>query len=218
MLWRLDGLGNAPLEITVPMGKGPIPDGTIVHRTRRPIESTIVAGIPVTSVERTVLDLAWSLPSSVVEQAYDSALRKRLTTPVLMARQVSDFGTPGVRGVRKVVALLDDRRPGRPTGSPIESLLLNRMRKAGLDEPERQYAIVLSDGTVAVVDFAWPRPQKAVELDGLDAHASAKALEYDLVRQNLVMEASWQLRRFSGRAVKRNPDMIVTQIAEFLAS
>jgi very-short-patch-repair endonuclease len=76
----------------------------------------------------------------------------------------------------------------------------------------------LSDGTVAVVDFAWPRPQKAVELDGLDAHASAKALEYDLVRQNLVMEASWQLRRFSGRAVKRNPDMIVTQIAEFLAS
>lgn len=218
VLWGLDGVTNAPIEITVPMGKGPVPAGVIVHRTRRPIEPTVVRGIPVTSVERTILDLAWDLPPVIIEQAYDSALRRRLTTPLKMADCVSEKGTAGVRGVRKVVVLLDARRPGRPTGSPLESFLLNKMRRAGLEEPERQFAVILPDGTVAVLDFAWPRPRKAVEVDGLDAHGSARALEYDLARQNLLFEVRWQLRRFSGRMIRRQPDQIVAEIARFLAA
>lgn len=218
VLWGLDGFDRAPIEITVPMGKGPSPQRTIVHRTRRLIVATTVDAIPVTSIERTILDNAWSMPSTIVEQQYESGLRKRLTTPVRVADCVVDQGGFGVRGTNKVIRILDARRPGRPTGSPAETFLLTHLRRAGIDEPVRQHAVELSDQTVAVIDFASPCLCKGAEIDGLDAHASAQALEYDLIRQNLLFTAGWELRRYTARSVRRNPDQVVESIAEFLAA
>lgn len=39
-----------------------------------------------------------------------------------------------------------------------------------------------------------------------------------LVRQNLILESGWQLRRFSGRFVMRNPGLVIQEIAQFLAA
>jgi very-short-patch-repair endonuclease len=71
---------------------------------------------------------------------------------------------------------------------------------------------------VAVIDFAWPRRSKGVEVDGLEAHAAAQRLEDDLRRQNLLFEVQWQLRRFSGRQIMRHPDEVVGTIGRFLAA
>jgi very-short-patch-repair endonuclease len=218
VLWGLDGFATAPIEITVPMGKGPTPERAIVHRTRRPIEPVYVDAIPVTPVERTILDNAWSMPPSIVEQQYESGLRKRLTTPARLADCVVEQGGFGVRGANKIIRILDARRPGRPTGSPAETFLLTHLRRAGIEEPVRQYAVALSDQTVAVLDFAWPCLCKGVEIDGLDAHGSAQALEYDLIRQNLLFEASWELRRYAARSVRRHPEHVVESIARYLAA
>jgi very-short-patch-repair endonuclease len=216
MLWGLDGLSTRLLELTVPVGRGPVPVGVIVHRTRRPIPRAVVEGIPVTSVERTILDAACCLPPLVVETAFESAARRRLTTPQKMGICLAEQGGPGVRGRGVVVRLLDQRRPGRAAGSPAETHLLHRMRRAGVEEPVRQHPIPLPDGTVAVVDFAWPGRRKAVEVDGLDAHSSAQALDSDLKRQNLIMQTVWSLRRFSARMVRRHPDQVVEEIIRFI--
>jgi very-short-patch-repair endonuclease len=92
------------------------------------------------------------------------------------------------------------------------------MRRAGIEEPVRQYAVALADESVAVLDFAWPCLCKGVEIDGLDAHASAQSLEYDLIRQNLLFEAKWELRRYAARSVRRHPDSVVDSIARFLVA
>lgn len=92
------------------------------------------------------------------------------------------------------------------------------MRAAGIEEPERQFIVVLADGTIAILDFAWPRRLKAIEIDGLAAHSSARQLEEDLKRQNLLFELKWQLRRFSARTVLRQPELVAVEIARFLAS
>jgi very-short-patch-repair endonuclease len=218
VLWGLDGLTTAPIEITVPVGKGPTPQGVTVHRTRRPILPTACDGIPVTTVERTLLDVAAVVTATLVEVAYDSAVRRSLTTPDKVARTLSEEGHWGVPGRAKVIAILDQRRPGRAAGSPPETILLRHLRKAGIEEPVRQYAVVLPDGSVAVIDLAWPQRLKGVEIDGLVAHASAKALESDLTRQNLLFEVHWQLRRFSARTIARNPNHVVDAIARFLAA
>ena len=217
-LWGLEGIVYPRIEVTVPNGHLPVPEGVLVHRTRRAQEGTVVEGIPVTSVERTILDSAWYLAYPLIEQLYDSAVRQRLTTSVQMADCVGEFGKKGVRGRSKVLRVLDDRRHGGLLGSPAETRILRRMRLAGIEEPERQYVVHLADGTVAVLDFAWPRPVKAVEIDGLEAHSNAKQLEHDLTRQNLLFEIGWKLRRFTGRAVYRNPDFVVAEIARFLAA
>lgn len=218
VLLGLDGIQSAPIEITVPYGKRPEPHGVIVHRTRRPIEPIVVDAIPVTPPERATLDIAWSHPSSIVELVYESALRRGMTTPSLVADLVATQGGWGVRGTGKVLRILDARRPGPPTGSPAETMLLRRMRVGGIEEPVCQHIVHLPDGTVAIIDFAWPRLLKGVEVDGLEAHAAAHRLEADLRRQNLLFEVQWQLRRFSGRQITRHPDEVVDAIGRFLAA
>lgn len=218
VLHGLDGIQRAPIEITVPYGKRPEPRGVIVHRTRRPIEPMIVHAIPVTGPERTTLDIAWSHPSSIVELVYESSIRLGLTTPSLVADLVALQGGWGVRGTGKVLRILDARKTRHPTGSPAETILLRRMRLAGIEEPVCQHVVPLPDGTVAVIDFAWPGRLKGVEVDGLDAHAAAHRLEADLRRQNLLFEVRWQLRRFSGRQITRHPDEVVDAIGRFLAA
>ena len=218
VLLGLDGITAAPLEITVPYGKRPEPGGVIVHRTRRHIDPIMVDAIPVTPPERTALDVAWSYPSSAVELVYESAVRKGLTTPSRVADLVAIQGGWGVRGTGKLLRILDARKPGPPTGSAAETMLLRRMRAAGIEEPVCQHVVHLSDGTVAVIDFAWPRYLKGVEVDGLETHATAHRLESDLQRQNLLFEVRWQLRRFSGRQITRHPDQVIEAVGRFLAA
>lgn len=217
-LWSMEGIDHAPIEVTVPFGHLPVPEGIIVHRTRRLQEGTVVAGIPVTTPERTILDTARFAPTPVVEQVYDSGIRKRLITMESMAQCLNDFGTRGVRGRTKVLRVLEDRLEGNPLGSPAETAVLRHLRQAGVEEPHRQYVIVAPDGRVIILDLAWPRPLKAVEIDGLAAHSSASKLTDDLERQNLIFECGWQLRRFSARTVRQHPRLVVAEIQAFLAA
>ena len=217
-LWGLEGVTFAPVELTVPVGHLPTPDGAVLHRTRRRMEGTTVDGIPVTTVERSILDSAWYVPTPTVEQLYDSGIRQGIITPGGMADCLHEYGTKGVKGRSKVVAVLDGRRNGKPLGSPAETLILRHMRLAGLEEPERQYVLLLPDGTVAIIDFAWPRRFKAVEIDGLATHSTGRQLELDLVRQNLILDVGWQLRRFAVRTIRQHPDLVVAEIARFLVS
>lgn len=216
VLWGLDGVGNAPVEITVPITHGPVPAGVIVHRTRRPPPPSIVDGIPVTSLERTVLDAAGCLPPVVVEKAMESALRRNLTSAARIERFVGEHGGRGVRGTRALRELLAWRVDGEAARSGAEAELLHRLRLAGVANPVRQHPVRLPDGTVATVDLAWPPKRKAIEVDGLDAHATAQALEHDDERQNQLLEAGWELRRYGARRLRREPERVVASVLRFL--
>src|SRR3954467_4869122 len=59
-LWHFDGFDRlSPLELTFEEGRGPLPDRVVLHRTRRfdPTDRTIHDGIPVTTRERSLIDL-----------------------------------------------------------------------------------------------------------------------------------------------------------------
>jgi very-short-patch-repair endonuclease len=92
------------------------------------------------------------------------------------------------------------------------------IQEAGVEEPVRQFVVILPDGSTALLDFAWPHRLKAIEIDGLVAHATARQLELDLIRQNLLFEIGWQLRRFAARTVQRQPALVRADIAAFLAA
>lgn len=216
VLWGLDGLTTRLIEVTVPYTHGPLPQGTIVHRTRRELPRTEVEGITVTTVERTLLDTAGMLPRLVVAKGLDSAVRQGLTTPSALWEAVRHQGGRGVRGTRPLSTLIAALEESGATGSPAETELLDAMRRAGIPEPVIQYEVVLADGQRFVVDFGWPRLLKGVEVDGLDAHSGPGELENDLRRQNALLDAGIQLRRFSAREVRRDPEGVAAAIAEFL--
>ncbi|CAN5781734.1 hypothetical protein BH24ACT3_BH24ACT3_18560 [soil metagenome] len=216
VLWGLDGIGAALVELTVPLTHGPVPAGVIVHRTRRPPPASVVDEVAVTSVERTLLDAASCLPPVLVEKAFESAVRRGLTTATKLELHVRDHGGRGVRGSRSLRELMAVRRPGRDAGSPEEAELVRELRRAGIEAPVRQFEIPLAFGAVAVVDLAWPDRRKAVEVDGFEGHASAADVEADDERQNQILDAGWELRRYSGRAVRRRPQQVVVSIHRFL--
>ncbi len=101
------------------------------------------------------------------------------------------------------------------TGSGSEFELLYHMQMALLPRPELQHELFV-DGERRVPDFYWPALGKAVEVDGVDAHSSADSLDDDLVRQNRLMDLGIEIRRFSARRVRRQPDLVVSEIRKFL--
>lgn len=171
-----------------------------------------------TSVPRTVLDAAGCLPPVVVEKAMESALRRNLTTPSKLLEVVLVEGGRGVRGTRALQALLNERSEGAAARSPAEVELVRALRDAGVPAPVRRSRIDLSLRRVAVVDLAWPDRRRLVEVDGLDAHAAAAALEADADRQNALLDAGWQLRRSSARVVRHRPDGVAAAIPRFLGT
>jgi very-short-patch-repair endonuclease len=218
VLWRMDGLSQAPVEITVPYSNRPIPARVIVHRTRRPMDHDWVQGLPVTSAERTLLDLASLVPRSLLAKAVESSLRLRLLTIDSVFDEMALRGGRGVRGSKKLKQVMTERIQDTSTDSGAESELIFHIRKEGIIEPELQVPLLTPSGRRIRPDFLWSGLGKAVEVDGLDAHSSADALDSDLSRQNELLEMGIELRRFSARQVRRNPNQVVDEIRRFLAS
>lgn len=216
-LWGLDGIETELVELTVPYEKAPVPDGVIRHRTRRRLPTTIVRGLPVTTVERTLLDVAPLVPHVVLAKGVDSALRLALTDPTAISRVIFEQGGRGVRGVRRLERVLTSLEKTGPTGSPAELELLDGMRDAGLPTPVLQWEITTPSGTLYRVDFGWPDARKGVEVDGLDAHSGPDNLERDLKRQNDLFDMGIQLRRYTARSVRRDLTAVVASITDFLA-
>jgi very-short-patch-repair endonuclease len=218
VLWRLDGLSSAPVEMTVPYSNRPIPSGVIVHRTRRPMDRVVVEGLPVVSVERTLLDVASMLSPIVLGKAVESSIRLRLTNVDSILEEIALKGGRGVRGTKRLKQVMADRHQDTATDSGAESELIFHLRRRGVPEPEIQVPLQSPSGRRIRPDFLWPTLGKAVEVDGLDAHSSADALDSDLARQNILLEMGIELRRFSARQVRRNPGQVVEEIRRFLAS
>ncbi|MGF1616590.1 MAG: hypothetical protein ACFCU2_02110 [Acidimicrobiia bacterium] len=208
-------MSKVPIELTVPFGHLPVPKGVIVHRTRRVRDVDEAEGIPTTSPERTLLDCAAVLPTPVLVKALDSAVRRNATTLEALARFVAARGGRGVTGTRKLRGVLDDYASDTSTGSAAESLALFYLRRGLIPEPVLQQEFITRNGPRRP-DFYWPLARKAVEVDGLDAHSSAAALDDDLQRQNDLLDLGIELRRFSARQVRRNPESFVTDVRRFL--
>lgn len=216
VLWELDGISSAPIEITAPYSNRPMPKRVIVHRTRRPMKPAVIDGISVTTPERTLLDGCSDLPTLVMTKALESAIRKRLATEESIYATLVEEGGRGVKGTRKLRFVLADRISDTSTDSGSETELLYHMRATFLPLPILGQEFFARDGQRMVPDFYWPDRHKAVEVDGLDAHDSAEKLDHDLKRQNALMDLGIELRRFSAREVRRNPQGVVAEIRQFL--
>jgi very-short-patch-repair endonuclease len=140
-----------------------------------------------------------------------------LTTDDRMYDHLVAKGGRGVKGTRRMRSVVRDRIHDKAAGSGAEFELLYHMKMAFLPRPELQYPLFPENGR-RVPDFYWPDLAKAVEVDGIDAHSSADRLDDDLVRQNGLMDLGIELRRFSARRIRREPDQVVAEISKFLES
>ena len=219
VVYGTDALRSAPLEITVPYTSGAAPEGVIVHRSRRVVHETRRHGIPLTSIERTLLDAAAFVPPVVVEKALHSATLLGLTTPEKVLAHVNATGARGVKGARRVRAVVAEfglGRPARSGGEVVIGRVLRELRQHGIEDPIRNYPLTLPDGSEASLDFAWPLRTAAMEFDGIEGHSSIRDVDYDDYRQNQIFDAGWALRRFGWPTTSRRPQVVVQTMLRLL--
>jgi predicted transcriptional regulator of viral defense system len=140
-------------------------DTRLRSHASRLVEGDVVriGSVPVTSLARTVLDLARSLPFPVALAAADAALAtRRVTRDDLRAVLGAAAGTRGTRSARRVVDLCDER-----SESVGESRSRAVMHQMGLQLPDLQVEVRRPDGgLVGRCDFGWRGARVLGEFDG----------------------------------------------------
>jgi hypothetical protein len=104
---------------------------------------TMIDGIPVTSLTRTVLDLCRTVPIEQAVAAGDRALAFGLVRELLEDALAQMTRWPGVRQARRAVALFDAR-----SESPGESVSRVRLHEDGLPAPDPQQDIFDENGSL----------------------------------------------------------------------
>jgi hypothetical protein len=125
-------------------------------------EIILIDGMPVTSLARTVLDHARTLPMTRAVTAGDRGLALGLRTQELDAGLACMKRWPGISAGRRVIEFLDVR-----SESVGESVSRVRLMEEGLPRPEPQHEIFGPDGRfIARVDFYWKEHRTVGEFDG----------------------------------------------------
>lgn len=206
-LYGLDGIPALQLEFSI--AHGTRKRRPFDHQRRRieDLDVVEIQGLLVASVPQTLVDLCAVVHSDIVERAAESALRMQLVTEQAL-REFADkaaFYRRGVPNLRDVLA----RRPlgAPPTGSDLETQCLQVFRRGGIREPVRQFPVIGPDGeVVAIADFGFPPKLFVAETDGLETHGKTKEQQqYDLNRQNRILDAGYGLRRFTHSDVTMRP-------------
>jgi hypothetical protein len=138
--------------------------GSVVHRHVAPLdhaEITSLDGVLVTSLARTVVDIARTVAFDQAVVVADAALTSDPgLTPVLTTALRRATGWPGVPAARRAIAFAR-----RGAMSPGESRSRIAIARAGLPVPRLQFPVQLA-GSVAVTDFGWVDQRAVGEFDG----------------------------------------------------
>lgn len=187
-------------------------DGLCLHwSTLLPEEVADVDGIQVTTVHRTLADLALGASRESGVGILDAALNQgRIGPEHLPVIRLMMRGRPGVRRAATWWDLLDERAE-----SPLESRIRLILLDAGLGPETLQHVVWDAGRAIARLDLAWPSRKFAVEADGASAHDGPAPLYRDRERQNALVALGWRLIRLTW-ADALSPVRVVQEVGRHL--
>lgn len=209
-LWGIRSPSSQAIEVTTP-SKSRSRGGIQRHFALLPAdEVTTREGIPVTTVPRTILDLA------AVErpEAVESALRRmeflrlydRLSLEDLLDRYPRRRGT---RSVRLALARL-----GESSGqveSPLEEWFLPFLDRYNLPRPQFNAWLEVG-GKRYRVDCLWHSQRQIVELDGWEGHGTRFAFRDDRARDRRLRVADYAVTRIAWSELEDEPAEIARDL------
>lgn len=214
----LDLLGPAPRDVvtlTRPVSRrGSQRDGIIFHAAAIPPEHmTRCSGALVTTVSRTVVDLARTLPYMDGVVVADSALRTGLTSKPEL-EHVMDWCCrwPGVDQARRTIRFADGLAE-----SALESCARVVFARSGLEAPELQITF-RGQGFVYRGDFYWARYRTIAEADGMAKYDIPQHARDQIRRDRLLRDAGYKVVHFTWRELFESPDQVIARIRRAFAS
>jgi very-short-patch-repair endonuclease len=207
LLHLLRGSPSLP-EVLTPRHRRP--SGVTVRRCRRidPRDATEWRGVPVTTVPRTIVDLAAALEPPDLARAFHEAVVKHQIKPVAVERVLGRrHNWPGAKDLRRVIW------GDEPVSlSKLESSFIAAVRRAHLPLPETNRQI---DGRY--VDCRWPAHRLTVELDSYAYHGTRHAWERDIDRERRARARGGEFRRYTWRDVAEDPEPMLKDLRALLS-
>jgi very-short-patch-repair endonuclease len=214
-LWGIRGYSGGAVHVTVPH------KSTSTKRIRRhlsvvpPDERVVEEGIPVTSVHRTIFDLASSVSVdevvAMIKEAEYLNRWDRLSLPDLLERY------PGKRGSRKIrfaLKRLEEEPAGRKR-SRLEERLAPFLRRHRLPLPRFNDWILLGPKRFQV-DCHWSDLRQIVELDGWEGHRTRSAFQDDRARDRALKVAGYSVIHLTWAQLDTEPAHVAADLRTLL--
>jgi hypothetical protein len=185
------------------------PKGVLTRRARRTDlpDRTIWHGIPVTTVPRTLVDVAGELSEpELARTVHEAEIRFRISPGSIEAVLARRHNWPGARKLRRV--LWGDIPV---TLSRLECLSLAAVRDAALPLPETN-----RPASSRRVDCRWPEHRLTVELDSYRYHHTRHSWELDREREREARARGEEFRRYTWTDVTENRRSMLTDLRRLL--
>jgi hypothetical protein len=165
-------------------------------------------GIPVTSVARTMFDLAGMLTEREVERAWNEievrGYRVRLSVPDLIERY------PGRPGTLMLARLATSEAVGI-TRNDLEEAFLALVDRFGLPRPRMNAHLAVRDRFYEV-DCLWEDRKVAIELDGGGAHGTKRAFQKDRERDRILAAERYTTARITWDQIQSTPSEVASDL------
>ena len=190
--WGIRPGASGPVDVSVPRKLRSTKDIRVHEANLLSDETAIVEGIPVTTVSRTLFDLASVATPRETRRAMHEAEFLRLSDPLSLDDLIHRHR--GERGTRMIRTILEDGRLGATvTKSELEDRFLAFLVARGLPRPEVN---VVVQGVE--VDCLWRDHGVIVELDGHASHSTRATFESDRARDRMLAVAGRRVVRVTG--------------------
>lgn len=188
--WALTKAEPLVPEVLVPRGRRGV-EGVATHRLRPLAAGEVVnrGPLPLTSVERTLVDLAATARPGELERLIGQAEVLRLLSWRRLLSTLGDHrGRKGVAELRALATRLD---PSPRSQSELERRFRALVKRAGLPQSDQQKRV----GPYRV-DFLWRAQRVVIETDGRAFHETRAAIAADRRRDRDLQLAGWIVLRF----------------------
>jgi len=211
-LWGLSRQRSRVIDVTATVGRQGIDrrTGIFVHRGRlHPEDRAVRGGIPITTVARTLFDLAEFVDLKRLESAWEEADRLNLLE-LKAVEHVCERGY-GRRALKPIRYLLAEARAPEITRSPLEDVFAAFCRKHRLPAPSFNTTVLGYE-----VDALWPAQRLAAELDSWEFHHHRAAFERDRARDTALQAAGYRTIRITDRRIANDPATLLNQLRALL--
>lgn len=209
-LWSLLSTQPIPLHVTTPIPRKHRRLVVIHHsRTLTEEDRGMEEEIPVTSIPRTLLDLAPLVRFSQLRRALKRSEELKLfDLPAVLSVLDRNKGHRGNKPLRRALALYE---PPRFTRSQTEDYFVVLVESAGLPRPATNWV-----ETGHEIDVYWPELRFGVEIDTFATHGTHQSFEDDRVRREDLKLAGIEMTQVTDKRLEREPERVIDRVARLL--
>jgi very-short-patch-repair endonuclease len=186
-----------------------------MHESSLPVdEVTTRERIPVTTVSRTLLDLASVLNVRELERACNEAEIQPVADALSLRELIERHPhRPGVRNARSV--LTDMQNGARVERSELERRFRRFLHAVDLPRAQLNRPIEIN-GKWIECDCVWPAQRVIAELDGRAVHRTALAFEQDRERDRELQAAGWRVIRITWKQLHQDAESVARDLRAIL--